>query len=325
VDYENYPPTTIYWQIVNDGTSNDDFVAGEPGGAQLGNFQISGTGSTSFSWTTTEDLTTEGNENYLLQVGTFLGGTDLLNETLTITDTSITPPTPTYSLAPGGANNINEGSGLQFNVGGTDVPAGTYYWTIETGAEDFATTDGTVSVSAGTGLTLGSFIVTPTEDATTEGTEQFTVALRSVSITGDILASSGADINDTSLDPEPTYTLTPAADNVDEGSSLTFTVGGTDVPDGTYYWTIETNAGDFSTGSGEVSVTNSSGSFTVTPDTDTTTEGSETFTVSLRADSIAGDILVTSDSVTINDTSLTPEPTYQIAPRANNVNEGRVK
>ena len=97
VDYENYPSTTIYWQIVNDGTSNDDFVADEPGGAQLGNFQISGTGSTSFSWTTTEDLTTEGNENYLLQVGTTLGGNNLLNETLTITDTSVTPEPP-FSL-----------------------------------------------------------------------------------------------------------------------------------------------------------------------------------------------------------------------------------
>jgi hypothetical protein len=92
VDYENYPLTTIYWQIVDDGTSNDDFIADEPGDAQLGNFQISGTGSTNFSWTTTEDLTTEGNENYLLQVGTFLSGANLLNETLTITDTSTTPP-----------------------------------------------------------------------------------------------------------------------------------------------------------------------------------------------------------------------------------------
>ena len=92
VDYENYPPTTIYWQIVNDGTGNADFDTGEPGGMPLGNFQISGTGSTSFSWTTVADLTTEGNENYLLQVGTVIGGADILNETLTILDTSTGPP-----------------------------------------------------------------------------------------------------------------------------------------------------------------------------------------------------------------------------------------
>jgi hypothetical protein len=202
VDYANYPPTTIYWQIVNDTTTNADWVTAEPNGMPLGDFYIEGTGTTSFSWTTAEDLTTEGDQTYYLNVGSALGGNDLFNGLFTVTDTSITPPTPTYSLAPGGANNINEGSGLQFNVGGTNVPAGTYYWTIETGAGDFATTNGTVSVSAGTGSSLGSFTVTPSADATTEGIEQFTVALRSVSITGDILASSGADINDTSLTPK---------------------------------------------------------------------------------------------------------------------------
>jgi len=202
VDYRNYPPTTIYWQIVNDTTTNADWVTAEPNGMPLGDFYIEGTGTTSFSWTTAEDLTTEGDQTYYLNVGTALGGNDLFNGLFTVTDTSQTPPTPTYSLAPGGANNINEGSGLQFNVGGTDVPAGTYYWTIETGAGDFATTNGTVSVSAGTGSSLGSFTVTPSADATTEGIETFTVALRSVSITGDILASSGADINDTSLTPK---------------------------------------------------------------------------------------------------------------------------
>ena len=97
VDYENYPPTTIYWQIVNDGTENADWVTAEPNGIPLGNLQIEGTGSTTFSWTTAEDLTTEGNENYLLQVGTSVGSNNLLNETLTITDTS-TAPTVIMSL-----------------------------------------------------------------------------------------------------------------------------------------------------------------------------------------------------------------------------------
>ena len=86
VDYENYPPTTIYWQIVNDGTANADWLNGT---IPSGSIEISGTNTDTFSWTTAEDLTTEGNQNYLLQVGTTLGGNNLLNETLTITDTSI--------------------------------------------------------------------------------------------------------------------------------------------------------------------------------------------------------------------------------------------
>ena len=105
----------------------------------------------------------------------------------------------------------------------------------------------------------------------------------------------------------PYYTLTPffsgGPESVNEGSGLNFLVGGTNIPDGTYYWTIETNAGDFATTDGTVTVTNNYGVFGVTPTADATTEGSETFTVALREVSITGTILVTSAAVTINDTS----------------------
>ena len=111
--------------------------------------------------------------------------------------------TPTYTLLPffsGGPESINEGGILNFKVGGTNVPDGTYYWTIETNAGDFATTSGTVSVSGNTGPYLGNFNVAPTADATTEGAETFTVALRSGSITGPIIVTSAAvTINDTSF------------------------------------------------------------------------------------------------------------------------------
>ena len=110
---------------------------------------------------------------------------------------------PTYTLLPffsGGPESINEGGILNFKVGGTNVPDGTYYWTIETNAGDFATTSGTVSVSGNTGPYLGNFNVAPTADATTEGAETFTVALRSGSITGPIIVTSAAvTINDTSF------------------------------------------------------------------------------------------------------------------------------
>ena len=38
--------------------------------------------------------------------------------------------------------------------------------------------------------------------------------------------------------PAPTYTITPVADNVDEGSSLEFTIGGTNITNGTYYLSL---------------------------------------------------------------------------------------
>ncbi len=125
--------------------------------------------------------------------------------------------TPTYTLLPffsGGPESINEGGILNFKVGGTNVPDGTYYWTIETNAGDFATTSGTVSVSGNTGPYLGNFNVAPTADATTEGAETFTVALRSGSITGPIIVTSAAvTINDTSLTPVPPFSLNFPAGN----------------------------------------------------------------------------------------------------------------
>ena len=102
----------------------------------------------------------------------------------------------------------------------------------------------------------------------------------------------------------PTYTLTPEANNVNEGSSIRFDVGGTNIPDDIYWWTVDTNAGDVTTSSGSIEVIDNASYFIVTPYEDSTTEGAETFTVSLRRDSITGTILVTSSAVTINDTSL---------------------
>lgn len=107
--------------------------------------------------------------------------------------------------------------------------------------------------------------------------------------------------------PPPTFTFTPQAISVDEGSSLAFEIGGTNIPNGTYYWTIETNAGDFATSSGSFSITNNYGVITVTPTADTTTEGEESFTLAIRSGSISGPILESSgSSFPINDTSLTP-------------------
>ena len=105
--------------------------------------------------------------------------------------------------------------------------------------------------------------------------------------------------------PAPSYTVTPASSSVNEGSSLTFNVGGSYIGDGTYYWTV-TNSGDFGTASGSFTITGNSGSFNVTPTADSSTEGSETFTASIRSVSVSGDILATSSTVTINDTSVSP-------------------
>jgi hypothetical protein len=217
---------------------------------------------------------------------------------------------PTYELQLGGGSAVDEGSAQTFYVSGANVIGGTYYWTIETGSEDFTTTSGEVTVSDGTGSTLGTFTVTPTADVTTEGEQTFTVALRSVSITGTILATSPTVIiNDTSQTPAPTYTWGIYDTSGDEGDQLTFNVDTTNVADGTtLYWNVvlgsTISSGDFASTSGNFVINSSgTGAFTIDLASDGLTEGNEPFTVQVRTVSNSGTVVLTSNSITMVDTS----------------------
>jgi len=201
-------------------------------------------------------------------------------------------PEPTFSVV-AVASSVDEGSSLTFNVSGSNITNGTYYWTVSSGGDFGASLGAAASGSFTITSNSGSFSVTPTADTTTEGVETFTVSVRTGSTSGTVVATSSAvTINDTSTTPAPgvTYSVTPAASSVNEGSSLTFNVSGSGITDGTYYWTI-TNSGDFGTISGSFTITSNAGSFSVTPTADTTTEGSETFTASIRTGSTSGTVV----------------------------------
>ena len=197
-------------------------------------------------------------------------------------------------------NNVNEGSSLTFNVSTTNVFNNTtLYWGITSNASDFTTSQGTVTITGTYSSGSGSFTVTPDADYTTEGSEQFDVTLYFDSgRTQSVATVSGITINDA------TYSMSSAANNVDEGSSLVFTVTTAYVNDNTtLYWKITNNAADFTTNNGTVTITSNSGTFSVTPDADSTTEGSETFDVTLYADSGFVTSLASVTGITINDIS----------------------
>ena len=110
------------------------------------------------------------------------------------------PPTA-YTVTPT-VYNVNEGTGVTFNVTTLGVPNGTtLYWTVgntTTTNADFVAISGTVTINSG----AGSFTVTPDADLTTEGAETFTAQLRTGSTSGTIVASSASiTVNDTSLTP----------------------------------------------------------------------------------------------------------------------------
>ena len=221
-------------------------------------------------------------------------------------------PWTSYDINPT-ATIVNEGGTLTVNIALLEILDGTtVYWSVSN-AGDFGTALGTFVVNNDS----GSFTVTPTKDLSTEGTETFNIILRRGSSSGTVVATfSNVEITDVSLTP----TITPAANSVNEGSSLSFAVTNLG-PNGTYYWTINhvtTANADFVAVNGSFSLTgggaqdNGTGSFTVTTIADTTTEGAQTFTVSVRTGSISGTVIVTSGSITVNDTSTTPAPTSYV-------------
>lgn len=297
--------TTLYWTINHTTTVAADFSA------VSGSFTVnSSTGS--FSVTTVADTTTEGDQTFTVSIrtGSITGTVVTTSATVTVVDTSKTP-TYTFTTTPA---NINEGANGTFVVTTTDVAdATTLYWTINnttTAAADFTATSGSFTITSGT----GTFDVGITADATTEGAQTFTVSIRTVSTSGTIVAtSSSITINDTSLTPIATFTSTPTS--IDEGSSGTFAVSLANFDSGTLYWTTAHNttaAADFQSNSGSFTVTGSTGSFIVTALADSTTEGAQTFTVQVRRNSTSGEVIGTSASVTINDTSLTPTGQYML-------------
>jgi len=110
----------------------------------------------------------------------------------------------------------------------------------------------------------------------------------------------------------PTYSVAASggANSINEGSSLTVNVTTAYVDNGTtLYWTINnvtTSNTDFSPYNGSFTINNNTGSFSISPIADVTTEGSETCTVSVRTLSTSGTVVATSNSITVNDTSITP-------------------
>ena len=111
------------------------------------------------------------------------------------------------------------------------------------------------------------------------------------------------------VDEWASYSLAAGASSVNEGGTLAFTLTSTLVPDSTtlYYDTNLADA-DFSgsTENGSFTVTGNSGTFSVTLANDTTTEGAELMNARIYDDSGRTNLLATSGTVTVNDTSLEP-------------------
>ncbi len=108
----------------------------------------------------------------------------------------------------------------------------------------------------------------------------------------------------------PEVSISASTSTVNEGGTVTFTVGAGDIADGTtLYWntTGSVFANDFSDGltTGSFVVATGAGTISRTLANDLDTDGTDFFSIELYSGSTTGTLLVTSDIVFVEDTSQT--------------------
>lgn len=293
----------LYWKIVHESTTNSDFY----GNVVNGTFtQSASTQSGTFSF----EHNFIGNPNKTTRTYRFQILRNGYEGTVLFESQSITIQKPTLGNFYFSPTTINEGSAtdayLYFslsNCGSYRTAQFNLQYSGTASSADFTNTIPTTVNQFPSTLT-GQFF-TPKADILTEGTETLTV---SISYGGySSWGTASLTISDTSL--TPSITITPSANTVTEGQSISFSINDSNSGTGTLYWTINTSGGasaaDFSEGlSGTVSITNGAGTLVLNLIPNDGTEA-ETFTVEIRQNSTSGPILQTSSSVTIQDATVT--------------------
>ena len=306
--------TTVYYSTVavSAGTTAADFGDG----SLTGSFNIVGTGSTTGIATITRliaaDTLVEVGELFALQIreGSTSGTVVATSPTVRINNV-----TSYYTITPSAAS-VNEGSSVSFtvNTAGVSTSQPLYYSTGgSASAADFTNNSLTGSfnlVSTGSTTGVGTIVRAIATDFNSESGENFNIAVRTGSISGSIVATSS---NVTIGDVTPTVNVAESATSVNEGGSVTFTISGSNIPDGTYYYTIYEEEGtiastDFNPTNlnGSFPVSNNNGSITINIAEDITSEGPDQFKIQIRTGSISGTVIAESNAITINDTSRAP-------------------
>ena len=278
----------------------------------VGSFNVVGTGSSTGIATFTRTLVaeggtaTEGSENFniVIRNGSTSGAALTTTPSITINDV-----VPSYNVTPS-VSTVAEGDSVTFTINTTNVGDGTQlYWrTIGTaGSTDW------IEGSTGNFLVnnnVGIVTITTVLDWRNEPNDNLILSIRTGSTSGTITTTSSAvTITDTA---PSNVTVVPSATTVNEGGSVTFTITGTNIPDHNSryraYIIGSASGDDFTNVSSYKSfgITNNTGSVTLDVKDDFMTEGIESFYVEFRYNSATSNLLATSPTITINDSSREP-------------------
>ena len=304
---------TVYWKIdFNSSTTSPDFDNVVQGSADLGS-PAHAPGEGFFGVTITNTDSPANAETFIMKLYSDSARTNQIAASGTITITN-------YRLT--NASSVSEGSSITFNIAGGEPNKSGLRWRVNlvqnVQSPDFTSFQGTVNTLSGTGT--GSFNVSIADDLIEEtSTELFSVTLYTDNTYSTALVtSSNVTINSSDV---PTYSLSESSTSIDEGDTVNFTVNTTNVSNGTtLYWKAVAvsnfQLADISptSGQGTVQINSNTGSFSIKAIEDATTEGNQQFKVELKTGSYTGTTQATSNNITINDTSLTPEFTLSRSP-----------
>jgi hypothetical protein len=230
----------------------------------------------------------------------FQGKSKIQNQSKFVVVNSLTP---TYALQRS-VTSIEGGSEITFTVNTANVADGTSLPYTITGISQEDVVSGSLTGSFAVASNTASTTLEVSLEPTSPGVSSAALALN----------NGAASI---SVFPAPTYSLSRSAASVNEGSSITFTLTTAGVANGTSvpYTISGISAGDLSSGSltGNFVVNNGSATITLTAASDALTDGAETISITAGGQT---------SSVTLNDTSTTPSPTYTLSRSAASINEG---
>jgi hypothetical protein len=297
------------------GPSTGVTITGADGSLDTGTWTVSGNAATSINvyYTATADLTTEGPEKF--RINALVDGVTYTSSDITVNDTSLTPVIG-YSVT--AADTWNESSTNTVTISATNTSGTVLYLTTDnslvTPAISTVTVVGT-NYSTNVNYTVGIFTTNTS----------VTLQVRTGSASGTIVASKIITVANVAA----SYSFgTVAALNEGSSGSVQFNYSYAANKPVTFSTAAPTSGANgsgsidisLSTTSFTVGNTNSSGSTTVNYSAlaDTLTEGTEYFRIAATVD---GSIYY-SDNITINDTSLTPAPTYSLTRSVASVNEG---
>lgn len=317
INTTNFADSLLYWAIIGTSITASDFTPA----TLSGNFSVeNGTGS--FTISAAADFLSENREQFNVQIRTDNNPKSPVVAQLSsleiITDTSLTPPTATYTFLPLTTTSVTEGESVTYRIITTNVVDGTELtWSTKAitptlSASDFVDSrlTGTVTIYNNTATIVRTILV----DTLTEVNESYQIVLSTTNPTTGALkavqTSGIVTITDAvTIVPDVPYVVTTDTLQIPEDSvtAVTFTVMTPNLPPNTkLYWKAVTDTGvitaaDFADRaiSGSVVVSRNIATVVRKAKNDNLTEGNEAFHLSFYTDSLMTKWVVDSDPITI--------------------------